>query len=77
MGDELLLLDIYSAGEKPIAGVASKDLLSKINNTTKSASLICENTLITKLDSLVNDGDVVLLQGAGNVGQIALNLMQE
>lgn len=76
MGDELLLLDIYSAGENPIEGAASKDLLSKININEKQASLICEETLLNKLDSLVNDGDVILLQGAGSVGQIAVNLMQ-
>lgn len=76
MSDQLLLLDIYSAGEQPIAGAASEDLVTKIHSKDKSASLICEETLLSKLDSLVNDGDVVLLQGAGSVGQIALNLMQ-
>ena len=76
MSDQLLLLDIYAAGEQPIAGADSKDLVTTIHNTNKSASLICEKTLLSKLDSLVNDGDVVLLQGAGSVGQIALNLMQ-
>ena len=28
------------------------------------------------LDKLVKDGDVILMQGAGNIGQLAINLMQ-
>jgi UDP-N-acetylmuramate--alanine ligase len=76
MSDELLLLDIYPAGEKPIDGIASKNLVTKINAADNNASLICEKTLLNKLNYLVKDGDVILLQGAGSVGQMAYNLMQ-
>ncbi len=76
MSDQLLLLDIYSAGEKPIDGIGSQYLVNQINSRYKNAALICENTLLDKLDSLVKDGDIILIQGAGSVGQIASNLMQ-
>ncbi len=76
MGDQLLLLDIYSAGEQPIEGVASQHLITKLNSLANKAELICEKTLVDKLDKVVKDGDVILLQGAGSVGQMASNLMQ-
>lgn len=77
MSDQLLLLDVYAAGEKPIDGIASKYLVKELNAEDNNAALICEKTLVEKLDNLVKDGDVILLQGAGSVGQMANNLMQE
>lgn len=76
MSDELLLLDIYPAGEQPIEGIVSQNLVTKINSQNNNASLICEKSLLNKLNNLVKDGDVILLQGAGSVGQMASNLMQ-
>lgn len=76
MSDELLLLDIYPAGEKPIEGIASQSLIKKIITQDKKAALTCEKNLLDNLNSLVQDGDVILLQGAGNVGQMASNLME-
>ncbi|OGV28796.1 MAG: UDP-N-acetylmuramate--L-alanine ligase [Legionellales bacterium RIFCSPHIGHO2_12_FULL_35_11] len=77
LSDQLLLLDIYSAGEDAIAGVVSENLLNKINEKSINALLINELSLLDKLDDVIVDGDVILMQGAGNVGQIAANLMRK
>lgn len=76
MSDELLLFDIYSAGEAVIPGVSSELLVEKINAQSQKATLVTEQNFEKHLDSLVKDGDVVLMQGAGNIGQLAINLMQ-
>lgn len=76
MSDQLLLLDIYSAGEEAIVGIASENLLNEINAKSLKAILINESTLESRLDGLVADGDVILIQGAGNIGQLASNLMR-
>ena len=75
--DELLLLDIYSAGEEVIPGVDSELLVKQINNNSSKATLVTEQNLEQWLNKLVKDGDVILMQGAGNIGQLAVNLMQD
>jgi UDP-N-acetylmuramate--alanine ligase len=77
LSDELFLLDIYSAGEDVIPGVTSESLAEKIRDNDKRVILVNEKTLKAKLDQLIKDGDVILMQGAGSIGQIALNLMNE
>ena len=62
--DEVLLLDIYPAREKPISGVTSEWLLSKIHNNQKK---------MTKKNKLVKDikkssAKVVVMLGAGDIG---------
>lgn len=77
LADDLLLLDIYPAGEQPIEGISSKALLQQIQQTLPQARLISEKTLVDSLEEIVKDEDVILMQGAGNVGQMAVNLMQK
>lgn len=76
MGDELLLLDIYSAGESMIPGITSEVLANEINKSSTNVTLVTEQNFTSYLDKLVVDGDVILMQGAGSIGQMAVNLMQ-
>lgn len=75
LGDELLLMDIYSAGEAAIPSISSPALLDEIRRNFAKARLASEDNLNQLLDDIIADGDVILMQGAGNVGQMALNLM--
>lgn len=78
LSDELLLLDIYAAGEKPIEGINSSLLLEQIQHSQQNhAKLVTKESLEGDLNQLIRDGDVILMQGAGNIGQMALNLMQQ
>ena len=43
----------------------------------KKVTLVNEQSLKIMLDQFIKDGDVVLMQGAGNIGQIAVNLMKQ
>ena len=76
MSDELLLLDIYSAGETPIPGVSSEVLAREIQKHASNVTLVTEQNLDQHLNKLVVDGDVILMQGAGSIGQLATNLMR-
>jgi UDP-N-acetylmuramate--alanine ligase len=77
MADELLLLDIYPAGEKPISGVSSETLADEIRSHLPNVTLVNDDDLEQKLNSIIHDGDVILMQGAGSVGQLAMNIMQQ
>jgi len=77
LSDELFLFDIYSAGETAIPGINSENLAQKIREKGKKVTMVDEQSLKAKLDERVRDGDVILIQGAGNIGQIAVNLMNK
>jgi len=79
--DQLLLLDIYSAGEQPIEGVSSDVLAHNIQKRVKNRInpvVLVKGTpeLLKVLDSVVCDGDILLLQGAGNIGLVAPKLKE-
>lgn len=74
--DKLMLLDVYSAGEEYIQGA---DGISLINEIKKQSSL--QPIFVEKHDALpslfeqeLRDGDVLLMQGAGNIGALAARL---
>lgn len=69
--DELVLVEVYSAGEEPIVGADSRHLCRSIRLKGKEphyAANVEEAAAI--LDEVVKEGDIVLTQGAGNVVQI-------
>ncbi|PPI88651.1 UDP-N-acetylmuramate--L-alanine ligase [Candidatus Pantoea edessiphila] len=74
--DILLMLDVYSAGEMIISGADSDSLCNIIRSYGKrNPILIKEHNLISKtIASFISGNDVILTQGAGNIGNIAINL---
>ncbi len=75
--DQLLLLDVYSAGEKPIAGADSRSLARSLR-ARGVEPIHVEDTasLPALLQTQLRPGDVLIAQGAGNVGAIAQDLAQ-
>ena len=74
--DLLVLLEVYAAGETPIAGADGRSLSRAIRLRGKT-----EPVFVTKpqelpgvLSGVVEDGDVVLVLGAGSIGQIVSRL---
>ncbi len=73
--DVLILLDVYPAGEKAITGADARALARSLRaRGLEPIYLDDAHKLNTLLPTLLADGDVVLAQGAGNVGQIARDL---
>lgn len=64
--DELILLDIYPAREKPIEGVTSKIIFDKV---TCPKTLCNKEELLPLLDKK-NDIDILLTIGAGDIDQL-------
>ncbi|MDP3559938.1 MAG: UDP-N-acetylmuramate--L-alanine ligase [Legionellaceae bacterium] len=74
--DDLLLCEIYSAGESPIAGISSQALLESLPAFPERAKLTTPEQLETHLQALVRDGDAILMQGAGSISQMAQKLLE-
>ena len=64
--DDLILLDIYPAREKPIIGISSQMLLDLCNNPKKE--LCSKDELLSVLES--KHIDVLLTLGAGDIGTL-------
>lgn len=74
--DVLVLLDIYSAGEAPIAGFDGDALAKAIKSKGILEPIFVKQqmNLLNVLQEVLQDGDILLTQGAGNIGMIASNL---
>ena len=74
--DRLVLVDVYSAGEARIPGADGKALCCGIRRRAGVDPLFAANpgVALELLEQTVVDGDVVLVQGAGNVNQVSNRL---
>ncbi|WP_407704884.1 UDP-N-acetylmuramate--L-alanine ligase [Thalassotalea loyana] len=77
--DGLLLLDVYSAGEAPIAGADSKSLARSIRQRGQVEPIYVSDLteLPELLDNQLTADDMVITQGAGNIGAVARNLVKD
>ena len=64
--DELMLLKIYPAREKPIKGVTSSWLLSKVNLENKK--VVGKSELLNQI--LQSKAEVIIMIGAGDIGEM-------
>jgi len=74
--DVLILVEVFSAGEEPIAGADGRALCAAIRARGKVNPVFVEDVenLGRDLKSLLQDGDLVLTMGAGSIGRIASQL---
>jgi UDP-N-acetylmuramate--alanine ligase len=74
--DVLILLDIYSAGEEPIAGADGRSLCRSIRQRGRVDPIFVEDkeTIFSVLTDVLQDGDLLLTQGAGDVGALSLRI---
>ncbi|WP_163560230.1 UDP-N-acetylmuramate--L-alanine ligase [Halomonas sp. NO4] len=76
--DTLLLLDVYSAGEAPIPGADARALAGSIRQRGEVDPLFVQDKaeLPALLTRVLRDGDILITQGAGDVGGIAQRLAE-
>lgn len=74
--DFLFLMEVYSAGEDVIPGADSRNMCHSIRLRGKLDPIFIESAeeLPQLLESVLCDGDILLTQGAGNIGAIATAL---
>jgi len=74
----LYVLDIYSAGEKPIKNINSKNLVDSLkSNNRKVCYLSKEKKLDLILKPYFNDDNAIIFMGAGSITYMAQNLFNK
>ncbi|MDD5404079.1 MAG: UDP-N-acetylmuramate--L-alanine ligase [Sulfuricella sp.] len=74
--DALLLTEVYAAGEAPIVAADGRALARAVRVAGKVEPVFIENVaeLPQAIIDTAQDGDVVLVMGAGSIGQVATKL---
>ncbi len=74
--DALLLTEVYPAGEAPIVAADGRALARAVRVAGKVEPIFVESVgeFPEAVQAMVQDGDVVLVMGAGSIGQVAGNL---
>jgi UDP-N-acetylmuramate--alanine ligase len=77
--DALLVLEVYAAGEEPVPGADSRTLCRAIRARGQVDPVFVgeQSDLVQTLSGVLQDGDVLLTMGAGDIGAIAQRLPKE
>ena len=77
--DVLVLLDVYPAGEEPINGADGRSLCRSIRLRGQVDPIFVERgaAVAPVLENILHDGDLLLTQGAGDIGQISRALLDK
>lgn len=77
--DVLLLLDVYAANEEPIPGADSRALCSSIRQRNKVEPIHIDDNkkILENIENLAQDGDIIIMQGAGDVSKIARQVIAQ
>jgi len=75
--DELILTDVYSAGETPMEGVSSKLILDGLKKSGKEkVCLLSKESIVEYLRPRLKKDDIILVLGAGDIGEISSDLLE-
>ena len=76
--DEIVLTDIYAAGEDPIPGITVERLAESIRTGSGRPVHVVKslNDVVPELLTIVRPGDAVITLGAGSIGTLPKTLMQ-
>jgi UDP-N-acetylmuramate--alanine ligase len=77
--DVLILLEVYAAGEDPIAGADGRAIARAVRSRGGVEPVFIESPdeLLPVLMGLIKDGDLVLTMGAGDIGAAAARLPEQ
>jgi len=74
--DVLVVLEVYAAGEDPIAGADGRAIARAVRSRGGIEPVFVESLqeLPAALEGLIADGDLILTMGAGDIGAFAAGL---
>jgi len=74
--DALVLSEVYPAGEQPIAGADAKSLARAIRARGRNEPVVVSQVsdLVDVLPDVLQDGDLLLLMGAGDIGHMSQHI---
>ncbi|MBT8048813.1 MAG: UDP-N-acetylmuramate--L-alanine ligase [Xanthomonadales bacterium] len=77
--DVVVLTDIYPAGEEAIDGINSSALCQSIRARGRANPILISDvsSIPLELPAMLENGDLVLLLGAGNIGQVAQDIREQ
>jgi UDP-N-acetylmuramate--alanine ligase len=77
--DVLVLLEVYPAGEEPVPGADGRSLSGSIRQRGNVDPVFVDDaaSLITVLNDVISDNDLLLMQGAGSIGKLVRQLTGE
>lgn len=77
--DELVLAEVYAAGEPPISGADSRALCGAVRARGQLNPVFVDKVTdsLGVLDTLLKQDDVLILQGAGNIGALANDIRSQ
>lgn len=76
--DEVILMDIYPAREKPIEGITSEMINNELRSLGKKAQYIKDkNDIIKGLLNAVKENDIIVFQGAGDVTNLCNEFVKQ
>jgi UDP-N-acetylmuramate--alanine ligase len=76
LADEVLVLDVYAAGETAIPGISPDLIVDRLNGRGCDASRHTLATATSYLQGSLREGDLIMTLGAGDVWRVAEALMQ-
>jgi UDP-N-acetylmuramate--alanine ligase len=76
--DEIVLTDIYAAGEDPLPGITIERLAESIRTGSGRPVHVVKalNDVVRELLAIIRPGDVVITLGAGSIGTLPAPLVQ-
>ena len=76
--DLLIMTDIYGAGEEPIPGITGETLKEEVQRQTGMQAIYIpdKNKIARYLSEIVEQGDLVMTMGAGNIYQTGEELVE-
>mgnify|MGYP001159925421 FL=1 len=74
--DSLIMLDIYSASEKPIKGINSRAIVETLKQSGhKDVTYLSNHSDVNQLITQKKDSfDILVIQGAGNISKVCENI---
>ncbi len=77
--DHLILTDVYSAGEQPIAGITGEVLKEEVERQTSQTVTYIQdkNKICRYLLEFVEPGDLVMTMGAGDIYRSGEELVEK
>jgi len=77
--DEVVLTDIYAAGERPIPGITIETLTDAVRRGTSAPVRLVKHLedLPREIAGMTRPGDLVLTLGAGSIGTIGERILEE
>ncbi len=71
LADEIIVLDVYAAGERAIPGISPELIVSRLRESGKAASYHSAASAERYLAETLEDNDLIITLGAGDVWRVA------